>query len=262
MNETRGRNVQPVASLPGYLGDLRAISTAGGGSALTSTYSQVRIPEGVSFLFLTPRNYTGAVVVQVGLGPYLSVFKTVDDAVTFTDYSVEAQDGDAATDVTLSSLGTAAQGDYLYVGAPRPFRGIKVDVDAANANASVLSGKYFNGDSWADASITDGTASGGATFAIDGDITWTVHSGWKKTKINGREMYWMRFQASAALDSTTTQNSFLPMCESTSYFELQAGQTLEIAIDRGPNGYSTVEAKTDAGTANLIINVASGGREL
>ncbi len=258
--EERGRNVPPVGALPAYLGELRSLTTAGGGNALTSTYSQIRIPAGVSHLFITPRNFITAVVAQIALAPYLSVFKTTDDSGTFTDYSVNAQDGDAATDITLSSLGTAAQGDYLYVGAHRPFRGFKVDVDAANSTASVMTGFYWNGVAWTDASITDGTTNGGAAWAIDGDISWTVPTGWKKKVVNGRDMYWMRFQVTAALDSSTTQNSFTAMAASTAYFELMEGQPFEMAIDRGVNGWSAVEAKTDAGTGNLIVNAASGER--
>ena len=210
-------------------------------------------------------------VVQYLLNPYLIVLKTADDLQTITDYSESAQDGSAATDVTLSSLGTAAQGDYLYVGAYHPFRGVSVDVDAANANASVLTVNYWNGSAWTDITATDGTISGGASMGQDGDVTWTVPTAWAAASLttinspapasvayrNDSRVYWTRWQFSAALDASTTLNSMLAMNRSTTYAELPSGVAWQQRCEKTPGGIGCIEAKTDAGTANLVVLVGS-----
>jgi hypothetical protein len=64
---------------------------------------------------------------------------------------------------------------------------------------------------------------------------------------------------SAALDSSTTANSLRALNRSTAYMEIVSGRAIEQAVTVGPGGISCVEALTDAGTANLIINCASVG---
>lgn len=257
--------------LAGPLGELRAVSTAGGGTALTSTATRTVLPRAAKMMTLTARNFVGAAVAQVNVNPWLTIFKTTDAGLTLTDYSDNAQDGDAATDVTLSSLDTAANLDFLYVGSHLPFSGVVVDVDAANGTASVLTVKYRKSDStWADISATDGTTSGGASLAIDGNVTWTVPTDWLMAAVKDtidteaqnlgiltQPMFWTRWEFSAALDSTTTLNSMISINRSTAYWELVEGQGIEEAVTVGPGGIISVTHKTDAGTGNLIINVAT-----
>lgn len=260
--------------LAGPLGEIRAASTAGGGTALTTTAGFIQIPTGVRHLMITPRNFSTGVVAQIALNPYLVVIKTADALATApTDYSENAQDGSAATDVTLSSLDTAANLDFLYVGSHLPFRGVVCDIDAANGTASVLTVKYWQDaapDAWTDITATDGTTSGGATFAVDGNVTWTVPTDWLKASLltiadttlsfpyAGLPMYWTRWEVSVALDSSTTLNSMLSMNRSTAYWELLSGQPLEERITKGLGGIGCVEALMNAGTGNLIVNAASG----
>jgi len=197
-----------------------------------------------------------------------------------TEYSEEAQDASTSTSVMLSSLGTQAQGDYLLVGSHLPFRGVSIDVDGANGNASVITVKYRKSDNtWADISATDGTASGGASLAQDGTITWTIPSDWLMTTLReimaadsesydpniphfDRPLYWTRWEWSAALDSSVTLDSMLALNRSTVYGELVSGQVLEQTIKRGVDGIGCIEALTDAGTANLVVNgiTIPGGR--
>lgn len=254
----------------GPLGEVRAASTAGGGTALTTTAGLIVLPDGAKHVFLTPRNFSTAVVVKFALNPYLVVMKTADDLVTVTDYSQNAQDASTATDVTLSSLGTAAQADYVFVGAHLPFRGVTIDVDAANGTASVLTVKYWTGSAWTDISATDGTAAGGASLAQDGNVTWTMPTDWAKATLRAinspspgnviyanTPLYWTRWQFSGGLDSSTTQNSWVALNRSTVYAELVSGQSFEERVNKGVGGFAAVEALTDAGTANLIVNVAT-----
>lgn len=262
----------PTETYAGGIGEARAASTAGSGTALTTTAVCIAVPSATRLLTLTPRNLTTAAVAQYAINPYLVVLKTADLLATATDYSEAAQDGDATTDVVLSSLDTIANGDCLYVGSHLPFRGVSIDVDAANGTASVLTVKYRKSDNtWADISATDGTASGGATMAIDGSVTWTVPSDWVKCALrkigettariaySGNDLYWTRWQVSAALDSSTTLNSLMALNRSTAYAELLAGQVREIAFGKGPEGHGCIEALVPAGGGNLVVNVDTRG---
>ncbi len=254
----------------GPVGEVR-IAGASKGVACTTTAAFTQVPAGTKTIQLIPRNFATAVVVRYALCPWLTVLKTADLLSTFTDYSQEANDGSTGTDVVLSSLDTLANGDAVYVGSHLPFRGLVVDVDSANSTASVLSVHYWNGSAWTDITPTDGSASGGATFAQDGNITWTVPTAWVKESLattnslaKGTGMYtdpkyWVRLTVSAALDSSTTLNSLIAMPRSTAYAELPNDVRLEIGIQSGDGGIAAVEALTDAGTANLLINCNTRG---
>lgn len=259
-------------TLMGPLGEVRAASTAAGGTALTTTAGVISLLKGTQYVSLEGRNYSTAVVVQYALVPYLLVYKTADLLATITDYSAAAQDGDAGTDVVLSSLDTLANGDALWVGSRVPFRGLRADVDAANANASVLTGVYWDGNSLENITLTDGTDSGGATMAVDGAITWTVPTDWVPASLvtigsaaasvphSTEPLYWVRLVVSAALDSSSTLNSLLALSRSTAYAELVTGRVIEMRVNRGLGGVAGVEALTNAGTANLIVNCATIGQ--
>ena len=259
--------------ISGAIGELRSASVAGG-TALTTTRSFTQLPLKSYHLFVTPRNFGGASVARIFVNPWLFVLKTLDLLSTPPiDYSDAAQDSDATTDIVLSSLGTLANGDYLLIGSHIPFGGVNVDIDAANSIASVLLVEYWNGQSWVTISATDGTASAGATFAIDGNVTWTVPTTWAASSLTeiadiglqitnetfpGRQerLFWTRWTVSVALDSSTTVNSMVSINRSTAYFELLSGQMIEQRINHGPMGIGCVEAVTDAGTANLLVEVA------
>lgn len=259
MRKEPGRT-ENVESLAGALGEVRSLTTAGGGTALTTTAAFIPITLNARHLILIPRNFAaGAVVAQVALNPFLSVIKTTDDLASYTDYSDAAQDGSAATDVVLSSLSTYANKDYLLVGASVPFRGVNIDVDAVNGNASVLTVKYYTTAlAWADITATDGTTNAGATMAIDGNVTWAVPTDWQKLAIAGKDLYWTRWEVSAALDGSTTLNAMLAMNRSTAYQEIPSGIVVEQRIYKGTYGVGCIEALVDAGTGNLIANAASG----
>lgn len=267
------------------VGQVRAISTAGGGTALASTVTAGKtlgFPSGTRYLMLMPRNFATAVVAQIALNPWLSVFKstsvTAITASTITDGSEALQDNATGTTLVLDSLDTFANGNAIYIGAHDQFRGVDIDVGNTNSTASVLTVKYWDGSAWSDITATDGTASGGATFAQDGLVTWTVPSGWTTTSLVSagdaasttnftlarEKLYWTRWEVSVALDASVTLQSMHALNKSTAYMELLAGQIFETSIRRGGGlqGIGAIEFKVDAGTGNLIVNVATieGGR--
>ena len=156
----------------------------------------------------------GAAAHRVQIGPKIAkCLKTTDNEVTFTDYTTQVQDRDVSTVATLSSLSTAADGDYWYLASKHKFAGCTIDMIAANGTASVMTGYYWNGTAWANVTITDNTDLGGACLGEDQTVTFTVPSAWAKTTLDGMAgLYVIRFQVSVALDSSTTigEISLLP----------------------------------------------------
>ena len=162
----------------------------------------------------------GAVASRVQIGAKIAAcLKTTDIGVTFTNYTTQVQDRDTSTVADLSSLDTAANGDYWYLASKHKFAGCTIDMITANVNTSVMTGYYWNGTAWTLVTITDNTDLGGACLGEDQTVTWTVPSAWKKTTTTDTSgltsypgLYAMRFQVDAALDSTTTigEISLLP----------------------------------------------------
>jgi hypothetical protein len=238
----------------------------------------------VKHVVAQPYNFSTAVVMQALLCPYLWIVKAsgvgAQSAPTCTDYSSQGQQP-AGTGITLSSLATLANGEALYLGANVPFGGVAVDMSAAvNGNVSTLLGQYWNGTAWVSLSITDGTASGGATFAQDGLITWTMPAAglWAKAQlsdglanpplnlaaatkaaylsngINQFPQYWTRWTVSAALDSTTVANTMLALNQSTAYLEILPNNVLEFRPIKAHDGVAGLQLKADAGTFTVIVN--------
>lgn len=261
----------------GMLGEIQAISTADGGTALTTTAGHIQFPAiseaGKTMnghIFITPRNFATAVVAKFKLNPWLTVLKTTDAMATVpTDYSLAAQDAATGTDVTLSSLDTVANGDWVLIGSHEKFRGFYCDVDGTNSTASVTATVSEWRGSWVDSSDTDGT-SGSTALDQDGLIYWTPSTTWQKVSFrtlypqitatnyySDIPMYWVRYEVDKAIDSSVTLNSLVSANRDTHYAELVLMQKLEERINWGFGGFGNIEALTNAGTASLIVNVAT-----
>jgi hypothetical protein len=260
--------------LAGALNEWRRASAVDGGTVLSSTAVFIQIPDGTQFLTCTGHTLSASgTVIKIAFNPYLYIFKTTDALAAVgnqTDYSKVAQDASTSTVVTLSSLDTAANNDYLYVGSHLPFRGVNVVSSTSNSNASVLTVNYWNGSAWTATTLTDGSASAGATFGQSGNVSWTVPTDWAAETLlvinspapggvlyQGEKLYWTRWQVSAALDSTTTLSSMLAMNRSTTYAEWLAGQAIEQHRTKRPGDLGCLEALVDTGAGKLIVNVAT-----
>jgi hypothetical protein len=277
----------PNDSFPGPLVDGRAITTAAGGTNITATLTVGQVfpfLDNTKHVSAIPWNFSTAVVAQFLLCPYLWIVKGAavggQAPPTFTDYSDQGQQP-AGTGITLSSLATLAAGEALYLGADVPFGGVAVDMSAAvNGTGSVLTVEYWNGTAWVSLSATDNTASGGATFAQDGLVTWTMPAAgaWVKAQlsnglanpplnlsaatkalylsngINADPQYWTRWTVSVALDSSTVPTTMIALNQSTAYVEVLPANVLEFRPVKAHGGVSALQCKADAGTFALILN--------
>ncbi len=280
-------NVSPAETL-----EQRTASTAGGGTALSTTAALISIPLFSKYLSLTPRDFNVAVVCQYSLNPFLTIITTTDalagtaehgftgftDAIEPTSLSEfgtqnisdEMQDGDSE-DFDINSFDTIANDNALYVGSPLPFRGVDIKLNNKNDVASVLTVNYWDGGAWADTSNADGTDDGGDTFKQDGSVTWAVPSGWKADSLQNigdttvREawstvgLYWTRWEFSVALDSTVDLVQMRPLNRSTAYAELLEGQEREMSLHN--RQFACVEALVNAGDGNLVVNVDAVANE-
>lgn len=139
------------------------------------------------------------------------VFKSVASAVT--DITSDAGN-DTESDVNLAAIFTTPATDRLYVQARYQFEGLYIAQRATrNANASVLTVKYFGGNGWTALNVVDGTAASGATLAQSGRVTWPVPSDWQPIQLNGvgDEMFCVEISVSAALTSGTSLSQLLPI---------------------------------------------------
>ena len=264
--------------------EVRTITAAAGGTPLAPPASRTDyIPiaaagklAGVGTLSVTMRNFAGgAIAVQLFLNPRVTILVVNDSFVASpTEESDAAQDGDAATDVTLSALAALPAG-AIWVGVKRPIRGLVADVDGANAVAATLAALYWNGSAMtAVASLSDGTANGGATFAVDGEITFTVTADCTVARlldilsldpktsspasdpILHDEMLWLRLSVSDVLTNPTTLNSLMAINRSTDESEWLEGQVVTFdGVMTGRDGLGCIEAHVDQGTANIIANI-------
>ncbi len=132
----------------------------------------------------------------------------------YTDRTTEVSD-DTAEDLNLATVFTTFATDRLYVGARYAFDGLFVDLlDSVNANASILTAKYWKGGAgWTTLSATDGTTTGGKTFALSGRVTWTQPTTWERVDLNsvGEEFFWVELSISAALTAGTAASQILPI---------------------------------------------------
>ena len=129
----------PTQTNPAVNYEVRGAGYTAGGLAATNSAKTVGLPINTQFVSLEAHNAgSSATVVQFAINPWISVLKTQDAGASWTDYSENAQDDDASTDVTMSSQDTLANGDALFVGCAVPIRGLVVDVDDVNGTSSLM----------------------------------------------------------------------------------------------------------------------------
>lgn len=260
--------------------EIRAASTASGGTALTSTLTLVAIPANADWVSCVAHNFVGALVARLLFNPWLTIIMTTNLlSGEGTDNSAELQDGDT-TDVVMNAFPTIANSGAVYVGSWLPFRGVRVTQGSDPQNtASVLTVKYWNGAAWAAVSgFTDGTISAAATFAVTGNVVWTVPTDWTLRSLQAigdvaasaalfntfasrgsylASLYWTRWEFSATTEATWNVVGMQPLNRSTTYSEYPEGFGVEMSLLESFGGFSCVEALVDAGTGSLVVNIAT-----
>lgn len=154
--------------------------------------------------------------VYCGAGSLIDRFVVYDGTVAPADipdigkdYSDEIRNLNIRVAI-LDSLNTYAAFECVFIKTKVPANSLTFDIFKPNGTASVLSLYYWNGSSWADTSATDGTTSGGATFAIDGAITWTSPGSAEQEKfMYGQNGFWYQIRVSVQLDSEVEITSVL-----------------------------------------------------
>lgn len=114
---------------------------------------------------------------------------------THTD-KPKAYDGISGTNETVPLTSSVS----LMVIASKKFTAIKIDFSTVNTTGGItLTGKYFNGEVFTSHTITDGTASGGTTFAKNGSITFNMPGDWAQYTANGETGYAFELIASGTI---------------------------------------------------------------
>lgn len=97
----------------------------------------------------------------------------------------------SGTTVSSASYGT------ILIGTTRKMTGAKFYVSTANTTSNTLTVKENDGSAWTALTVSsDGTSSGGATFAQTGTISWAASSA-KPAYLEGYYLYWYEFTISA-----------------------------------------------------------------
>ena len=115
---------------------------------------------------------SGRPIVWGGDNPYPLGFLVYDASTdSFIDYTREVTDGRPDT----SAVMLPEANDRAYIITSEPCEGFVVDLGTGvNTNASALTVKSWRGGDFVTVSnLVDGTLSAGATFALDGTVTWT-----------------------------------------------------------------------------------------
>jgi len=230
-----------------------------------------------------PKGYQEAIIVAPSSDFRLTVNPSLIDAV-FYDASADTgseykrtgsggvelvQDLTDRTHVVAAGTGTlldsATTSDFLYLCFAEPIGGLRVTIGAANGSSATVAATYRkNDDTWANLSPTDGTASGGATLAQTGSITWSAVTDWKAAQLVGPQGivttesehptakgFWMRITWSGALDSDTEISDIWALNDATTRGYFRKGVEYGISFDRRVVG--AVEAILASSTDTMQI---------
>lgn len=116
---------------------------------------------------------------------------------TYVDYTREVTDDRSGTYAILSNDAD----DEIYVCSPEKAEAMVIDVGSTvNAESVTMTLKNWEAGAWAAVgNLSDGTASGGATLAQDGTITWDRDTSDTMRVIGGIMGYWYQITFSGAL---------------------------------------------------------------
>lgn len=177
------------------------------------------------------------------------------------------------TGTQIDSLATA---DFIYVGTRRRHGGIYLAMTGSvNGTNSVMTAAYGADTSFTADAITDGTISGSATMAQDGNVTIDTvpsESLWRRRTLAAlgetaapdlptEKLYWWRLDVSVALDSDTEVEEVVCFHHTNAADEAEAGGSMyaksgvEYTIDIDRNLVGGLEFSEDAAVGSKTINL-------
>jgi len=167
-------------------------------------------------------NFSDQHQIYAGDGLYVSRFLKYDSNAApgrlpenGWDYSRDVSDGKSTTVAILDSLNTYASDECLFIGTPVPANELTWTIGAVNGTVSVVTLYYRKNDgTWADASATDNTASGGATLATTGGaMTWSHPSDEIPCFLFGETLFWYQLRFSVQLDAEVEVSGVQYSCD-------------------------------------------------
>lgn len=273
--------------LPQQVSVGRRITAANGGSAVTTTAPVgFGLPPGTKRLDIMCRAVGTATAMAFNFCPWIVVAKSTDGLAAeanFTDYSEECQDGNTSTEAILSSLGTLANGDAVYIASHMPLRGLYAEISQPNGNASVIAAHYWNGSAWTSLTPTDNTISTGASLGLSaGTIVWTppAAGAWVESTLveigtvlgtgpsfskhpSTYRGYWLRLSWNAAFDANTRLSALYGLANVSAQPEMLPSLAYQsFGVTRGEGGIGGVEVAIPAGSSGSVtamINAYTGG---
>lgn len=128
----------------------------------------------------------------------LSVF--LANGAVFTDLTQKAYS--FIRDTFTMALATST--DYLYLGRPKSFNTVWVEINTPSTAAATLSAEYWNGTAWTALPLISDETNG---FTRSGFLTWdkaAIQDGssseWKANEVNSLTKYWIRVKTSVTLN--------------------------------------------------------------
>jgi hypothetical protein len=216
-----------VSGTPGalYKGSAAYSSTGSWSSILTETASAKPAFMDAEWGILIYTN--GKDVPQTWEGTYGKNYGfrvTIDTGAHFLNFDTVTSDKDVTTYAQVGALASAAT-TYILVRTRVPkLTGFKVTMVSGkvNAAAATITVSYWSGSAWTGvAGFSDGTATGGATLAKSGDITWTEATT-TATVLDGYYGFWWRIDIATG----GPLSADVEIAELNTYYNIQALQSL------------------------------------
>jgi hypothetical protein len=198
-------------------------------------------------------------------------YQAIINTGAYQDFTLEVNEEsniDFPITAKMDSFRTDA-GDILLVASEERATAIKVEIlgGRGNANASVLTIKYWDGDSWVSVgTIQDGTLSSGATFGQSGVISWDppAENLDRAQTLFGVTGYFYQITASAAWDAEVEVDfvTLIPRTKSVKSHVFPA-KFSDRAFFGAPSGEDNALDYTASGTIDVhngLDSSASGQR--
>ena len=203
---------------------------------------------------------SGRPIAWGGTTPRIRGFLVYDiSATTYMDYTRRVTDG--RTDTYAVVLGDAT--DQFIVFSEERLSGVTLDLGTAvNSNAVTIAIKAWRAGAWAAVTgASDGTASGGATLAVDGTISWTASANDLMLSSYGIQGYAYQFTWSGALSGsvyvrgvTCTQAAALMTNKWNGEMQYVTGCRF---YDQSADNYLDVQGKISNESTSMYVDLSS-----